>query len=102
VGSQPPDARPRTGRVMRAHTTQESPGGGVARAPRHAVGLNYSTEAASCKPSSEAPTLSSTLDGCAWWRAESERIGTDWRGLISLHFQICNRLQAASSLWCSS
>jgi hypothetical protein len=37
-----------------------------------------------------------------WWAIESARVGTDWRGLISLHFEICNRLQAISSAWASS
>jgi hypothetical protein len=47
-------------------------------------------------------TVPSTLDWREWWRAESRQLGTDWRGLISLHLEICNRLQAASSLWRSS
>jgi hypothetical protein len=44
----------------------------------------------------------STADARAWWATEAERVGTNWRFLISLHLAICNRLQAASSSWCSS
>ncbi len=44
-------------------------------------------------------TTPSTLDWHAWWADESERVGTDWQSLISLHFAICNRLQASSSWW---
>jgi hypothetical protein len=37
-----------------------------------------------------------------WWTVESARVGSDWRSLISLHFEICNRLQASSSAWSRS
>jgi hypothetical protein len=34
-----------------------------------------------------------------WWAVQSRLDGTDWRSLIGLHFEICNRLQAISSSW---
>jgi hypothetical protein len=34
-----------------------------------------------------------------WWNIEAKRVGSDWRSLISLHFDICTRLQAISSSW---
>jgi hypothetical protein len=34
--------------------------------------------------------------GRHYWAAESIRVGTNWRGLIGLHFDISNRLQAGS------
>jgi hypothetical protein len=49
-----------------------------------------------------APNSSGTAaDGGSreFWAAESERIGTNWRGLFDLHVAIVNRLQAASSAW---
>jgi hypothetical protein len=42
-------------------------------------------------------TALSTTDWRAWWATEAERIGSNWQSLISLHFAICNRLQASSS-----
>jgi hypothetical protein len=46
-------------------------------------------------------TAPSTMDRREWWADESVRVGTNWQSLISLHFAICNRLQASSS-WRSS
>jgi hypothetical protein len=43
----------------------------------------------------------STANAREFWRAESARIGSNWKSLIQLHFEICNRLQASSS-WGSS
>jgi hypothetical protein len=34
-----------------------------------------------------------------WWATEADRIGTNWRSLIELHFEICTRLRASSSSW---
>jgi hypothetical protein len=39
-------------------------------------------------------TGSSPSDWRHYWAAESIRLGTNWRGLIGLHFDMCNRLQA--------
>jgi hypothetical protein len=45
-------------------------------------------------------TTISTLDAQQWWAIESARIGTDWPGILKLHFEICDRLRAAhSSMW---
>jgi hypothetical protein len=48
-------------------------------------------------------TLSSTgtnPDGWRrWWAIEAERVGTNWRSLLSLHLEICDHLRAASSSW---
>jgi hypothetical protein len=57
-----------------------------------------------------APFISSTTSSTGtnpdgwrrWWAVQSQLDGTDWRGLISLHFDICTRLQAISSSWASS
>jgi hypothetical protein len=53
-----------------------------------------------------APVISAPgTDSAGWhrrWRIESARSGSDWRSLINLHFEICNRLQAISSSWASS
>jgi hypothetical protein len=60
----------------------------------------YSTSAAGCK-SSELIVSSTGTDPAGWrefWRLQ----GASWRALIELHFEICDRLQAASSSWCSS
>jgi hypothetical protein len=54
-----------------------------------------------------APIISATVTSTGtdpagwrrWWRIESARSGSDWRSLINLHFEICNRLQAISSSW---
>jgi hypothetical protein len=43
----------------------------------------------------EVATLPSTVDWRAFWRVH----GTTWRGVIDLHFEICDRLRAASSSW---
>jgi hypothetical protein len=47
-------------------------------------------------------TTNSTANLREWWAAECKRVGTDWHGLFDLHVTIVNRLQAASSSWCSS
>jgi hypothetical protein len=44
-------------------------------------------------------TGSCSADWRRWWAAEAERIGTNRRSLIELHFQICDRLRASSSSW---
>jgi hypothetical protein len=57
-----------------------------------------------------APVISATVTSTGtdpagwrrWWVAESERIGTNWQSLITLHFAICNRLQESSSWGCPS
>jgi hypothetical protein len=46
-------------------------------------------------------TAPSTTDWRQWWEVEAGTNGTDWQSLISLHFALCNRLQASSS-WRSS
>jgi hypothetical protein len=61
--------------------------------------MSYSIAAAG-RNSSEI-TAPSTLQSRAWWAAESERVGTNWRSLIELHLKICDRLQASSS-WARS
>jgi hypothetical protein len=43
-----------------------------------------------------------TADWRQWWADESERIGSNWRSFIQLHFEIVDRLRAKSSLWGSS
>jgi hypothetical protein len=40
-------------------------------------------------------TGSSPSDSRHYWGDESMRDGSNWQGLIGLHFDICNRLQAA-------
>jgi hypothetical protein len=45
----------------------------------------------------EAATLSSALDWREYWR----RQGVDWRSVIKLHVEICDRLRASSSWWSS-
>jgi hypothetical protein len=39
----------------------------------------------------------SIVDRREFWAGESERIGTNWRSLISLHFKIVDRLRPTSS-----
>jgi hypothetical protein len=39
----------------------------------------------------------SIVDRREFWAGESERIGTNWRSLVSLHFAIVERLRASSS-----
>jgi hypothetical protein len=64
--------------------------------------MSYTVLAAGGKSSAKIIALS-TANAREWWRAESERIGSNWRSLIEPHFQICERLQAASSSsWCRS
>jgi hypothetical protein len=43
-------------------------------------------------------TAPSTTNPREYWRAH----GVTWRDLFELHAAIVNRLQANSSLWCSS
>jgi hypothetical protein len=46
-------------------------------------------------------TFTSTGDVLAglrrWWAIESARVGSDWRSVLSLHFEISDRLRASSS-----
>jgi hypothetical protein len=63
--------------------------------------MSYTVLAAGGKSSAKI-IARSTADARAWWATEAERIGSNWQSLISLHFAICNRLQAASSSWRSS
>jgi hypothetical protein len=53
-------------------------------------------------PISTFATLLSTGSCPADWRAYWRVHGTSWRSLIELHFEICDRLRATSSLWGSS
>jgi hypothetical protein len=46
---------------------------------------------------SESITASSTDNWREFWAAESERISTNWRSLISIHLEIVERLRASSS-----
>jgi hypothetical protein len=41
--------------------------------------------------------ITSTTD----WRAYWQRQGVDWRSVIKLHVEICDRLRASSSWWSS-
>jgi hypothetical protein len=63
--------------------------------------IHYNILAGGDKSSAKIIALS-TADARAWWATEAERIGTNWRSLISLHLAICDRLQATSSSWGSS
>ena len=56
---------------------------------------NLSNSCGLLKP--ENITASSTANRREFWAAESERIGTNWRSLISLLFEIVERLRASSS-----
>jgi hypothetical protein len=56
---------------------------------------NLSNSCGLLKP--ENITASSTTNRREFWAAESERIGTNWRSLISLLFEIVERLRASSS-----
>ena len=60
---------------------------------------NLANSCAPLKP--EKITVSSTANRREFWAAESERIGTNWRSLFSLHIAIVERLQASSS-WCAT
>jgi hypothetical protein len=65
----------------------------------------YNTSTAASKSFVEIlvnSTGTSPAEWRAWWAAETDRIGTNWRGLINLHFETCRRLQAISSLRRSS
>jgi len=44
---------------------------------------------------STAPSTGNHAGWRRYWAAVSNRAGSDWPSLISLHFDICNRLQAA-------
>jgi hypothetical protein len=59
--------------------------------------VNVSNSSTSHKPDSItiASTGTDPHSWRAWWSAEAEAGGTNWRGLIGLHFDVCNRLQAA-------
>lgn len=62
--------------------------------------FNLSNSSAS--HNSNVTTPSTGTDHAGWrafWQAEAEANGFDWRGLVGLHFDVCNRLQAA---WVSS
>jgi hypothetical protein len=51
-------------------------------------------------------TVTSTGDVAAslrrWWSDEASRAGSDWRSVLSLHFEISDRLRASFSSWSSS
>jgi len=47
-------------------------------------------------------TFTSTGTNPDGWREYWRVHGANWRSLIELHFEICDRLRASSSLWCSS
>jgi hypothetical protein len=42
-------------------------------------------------------TIPSTIDSREYW----SRRGVDWRSVIKLHVEICDRLRASSSWWSS-
>ena len=85
---------------MRAHIHIENKGPGAMRLAAEAEGRIFDNAVLTefvgpFKP--EAATLSSTLDRRAYW----DRYGVDWRSVIKLHVEICDRLRASSSWWSS-
>jgi hypothetical protein len=42
-------------------------------------------------------TARSTSNWAEWWRAEAERVGTDWPSVIAAHFAIADLLRRAPS-----
>jgi len=64
----------------------------------------YITSTAACKPPVKTgSTGTCPADWRRWWASESIRIGTNWRCLSELHWQIVERLRAnSSSLWAST
>jgi hypothetical protein len=63
----------------------------------------YNNASTAASSSFEIPTANSTgtcpAEWRAWWLAEAERSGSDWRSLITIHLEVCDRLRASSSRW---